>query len=243
MAVPSRIRARQAAAGATVAVALVLLAVGATYRLMNARDFQICGHLVNQVFTSQKVAALTFDDGPGQETAKIMAILREKQVRATFFVIGSELHRRSEDGRALVAAGHELGNHTWDHRRMVFVSPATVADQVTRTDAEIRAAGHTGPIYFRPPNGKKLVALPCYLAQHDRTTITWNVEPDSGKRPTAQQLVDEVIERIQPGSIVLLHPWNAQGSETRAAIPLLIDQLHARGYELVTINDLLTTTR
>lgn len=146
---------------AVVLLVLVSTAFG-LFQVSKSRTFQFAGELVDRVETDRKVVALTFDDGPGDRTPEVVRTLHELDVPATFFVVGSALHDNPGFGRRLVEAGHELGNHTYSHQRMLMVSAEFVAQEVERTDAEIRAAGHTGPIHFRPPNGKKLFALPNY---------------------------------------------------------------------------------
>ncbi|MEO3868462.1 polysaccharide deacetylase family protein [Nonomuraea sp. B12E4] len=222
---------------------LVVLLLGAMglYQLMNARTFQLAGELTDRVATNEKVVALTFDDGPDEHTPEIIDILAEHRVRATFFVIGSHVEARPQDAQALVAAGHQLANHTYTHRRMVFVSPATVASEVERTDAAIRMAGQRGEILFRPPTGKKLLVLPLYLADTHRHTVMWDVEPDSGNIPTASEIVSAVREEARPGSIILLHPWYASGRNTREAIEALITGLRDQGYRFVTVSELLAS--
>ncbi|MFI7611391.1 polysaccharide deacetylase family protein [Nonomuraea terrae] len=221
--------------------AVLALVLGTTglYQLMNARSFQLAGELTHRVPTAEKVVALTFDDGPGEQTGEIIATLAEQRVRATFYVNGAQVAARPQDARALVAAGHELGNHTYSHRRMVFVGPSTVAEEVERTDVAIRSAGQRGDITFRPPTGKKLLALPLYLARTQRHTVMWDVEPDSGTTPTAAEIVAAVRERTRPGSIILLHPWFGGGANTRAALPGLVAGLREQGYRFVTVSELL----
>nr|WP_236714632.1 polysaccharide deacetylase family protein [Nonomuraea pusilla] len=219
---------------------VLLLAVLGAYRLVNARTFQLAGQLTARVETAEKVVALTFDDGPDGHTGEIVDVLARQGVRATFFVVGAQLRDRPDDGRALVAAGHELANHTYTHRRMIFVTPGTVAEEVERTDALIRAAGQRGEIYFRPPTGKKLLALPLYLARHHRHTVMWDVEPDSGRTPSPDRLVAEVRAQVRPGSVILLHPWYGTGANTRAALPALVAGLRADGYRFVTVSELLS---
>lgn len=221
-------------------LAVLLLAVTGVYRLMNARTFQLAGQLTHRVETGEKVVALTFDDGPDDHTREIIDILAEQRVRATFFVVGSEVEARPRDAEALVAAGHQLANHTYTHRRMIFVSPATVTEEIERTDAAIRRAGQRGDILFRPPTGKKLLILPLYLAQNRRHTIMWDVEPDSGRTPTAAEIVTTVREQVRPGSIILLHPWYASGANTREAIRGIVSGLRDQGYRFVTVSELLT---
>jgi peptidoglycan-N-acetylglucosamine deacetylase len=236
-----RIRVRTWVMACLVTV-LVLAGSGfALMRLANARTFQVCGGLTSRVETSSKTVALTFDDGPNPVgTQPMLDVLAAKQVRATFFLTGRELEEHPELGRAIAAAGHEIGNHSYSHERMVFVTPGYVADEVERTDAEIRKTGYPGEITFRPPNGKKLVALPCYLSAHNRRTITWDIEPNSYPEVdrSAPAIAGHVIDRVRPGSIILLHGMYAGRERTREAIGPLIDQLRQRGYRFVPVSDL-----
>ncbi|WP_036528761.1 polysaccharide deacetylase family protein [Nocardia sp. CNY236] len=225
--------------GVPVLVIVVLIATG-LYYLMNARTFQLAGHVVHRVDTDAKVVALTLDDGPTDRTPEVLRVLAEAQVPATFYLNGADLADRPEHGRSIAEAGHEIGNHTYSHRRMVFVTPGTVADEIETTDAEIGKTGYTGPITFRPPYGKKLWTLPRYLADHERVTAMWDVEPDSGKPGvTADDIVAETVDRVRPGSIVLLHVMHGSGASLEA-IPRIVAELRSAGYEFVTMSDLMT---
>ena len=119
------------------------------------------------------------------------------------------------------------------------MTPSWVADEVEATDALIRASGYTGDIHFRPPNGKKLFALPHYLDEHHRTTITWDVEPDSASSPDAATVVRTTVDQVRPGSIVLLHAMYPAREQTRQAIGPVVDGLKQRGYRFVTVSQLL----
>ena len=230
-------------AAAVVVVAIVFVAGAAGLRqVARSRTFQLFGELVSHVDTRDSVVALTFDDGPVARVADtLMAALRARGVHATFFVIGQDLAAAPDVGRALVAEGHELGNHTYTHPRMVMVSPSTVRREIEDTDALIRAAGERGPIRFRPPFGYKLFALPLFLARTDRTSVTWDVEPDSypAVAATPEGIVSHVLGKVRPGSIILLHPWYRSRATSLAAVPLLVDSLHARGYRVTTVGDLI----
>jgi len=227
------------------AAALALAALAgafALWRVSNSRTFQTFGVIVPRVETSRKVVALTFDDGPVRgRTQEVLALLREKNVRATFFVIGGELEQNMAEGRAIVAAGHELGNHSYSHQRMLLVSPSFVRQEVERTDELIRRAGYAGEIHFRPPYGKKLFALPFYLWRHDRKTITWDVEPNSYPEVDrdSARIVAYVREHARPGSIILLHVMYTGREESLKAVPAVIDALAAEGYGFVTVSELL----
>ncbi|MFQ6393682.1 polysaccharide deacetylase family protein [Nocardia sp. KC 131] len=226
--------------GALTLVVVVVLAIGG-YFLMNSRTYQLAGRLVDRVDTTEKVVALTLDDGPTARTPDVLKVLAEAAVPATFYLVGSDLAANPEQGKAIAEAGHEIGNHTYTHRRMVLVSSGTVRDELERTDAEIAKTGYQGPITFRPPYGKKLWSLPEYLSDHDRTTVTWDVEPDSGKAASTDDIVAETIREVRPGSIVLLHVMHEYGATALAAIPRIVSELRSAGYRFVTVSDLLTS--
>ncbi len=240
---PSNRRARRWTVAGLVVLVLLPLALVGLSALVNARTFQLFGGLTSRVETTDKVVALTFDDGPDPAgTQPMLDLLKSKNVRGTFYLTGRELAEHPDLGRAIARAGHEIGNHSYSHRRLVFVSPGKIADEVERTDALIRATGYTGEITFRPPNGKKLLALPHYLDKHNRRTVMWDVEPDSGNdRASADELVRQTVDQVRPGSIVLLHGMYPGRANTRAALGPIIDRLRERGYRFATVSELLVT--
>jgi peptidoglycan/xylan/chitin deacetylase (PgdA/CDA1 family) len=220
-------------------LAFVLAAFCGAFAYSKSTTSQLFGVIVPRVETSQKVVALTFDDGPTAYAAdEILHDLGD--VKATFFVMGAELQHDPSVAPRLIAAGHELGNHTWHHDRMLLKSPSYIASEIESTDALIRAAGCRGPIYFRAPFGKKLVGLPWYLWRHHRTHITWDLAPDSDRQDhTTDGIVADVLQHTRPGSIILLHPWYHGREASRAAIAPIIAGLRARGYQFVTVEELL----
>ncbi|PWK77502.1 peptidoglycan/xylan/chitin deacetylase (PgdA/CDA1 family) [Lentzea atacamensis] len=223
-----------------ISLVVVLTAVVVLWNVSSSRTFQFFGELVDRVETNEKVVALTFDDGPDPAGAQyVLDALAAEQVQATFFLMGRDLAKYPDLGRKIAAAGHEIGNHTYNHQRMVGVLPSTVVKEVEDTDAEIRKTGYQGDIHFRPPNGKKLFALPHYLSEHNRKTIMWDVEPDSAGTPTAQQIERETLDRTKPGSIILLHPMYVTRNDTRQALKPIIAKLKERGFRFVTVSALL----
>jgi len=212
------------------------------YRLVNARTFQVFGALVASVPRTDKVIALTIDDGPTPEgTAALLALLAEGQVRATFFVNGEFMRRYPEAGRRIVQAGHQLGNHGDTHTRLIFRSQAFIRREIEATDDAIRAAGYQGRIVFRPPHGKKLLGLPWFLRATGRLTVMWNLEPDSasGVPQTPEGQAAYVSSRATPGSILLVHAMFDASGDKRRALDLMIRALAAAGYRFVTIDELL----
>ena len=225
-----------------VLLAVVLLVLGGLYQLSRARTFQLFGDLVARVETELPVVALTFDDGPTlARTDEVIAMLAALDVRATFYLNGAPAAAHPEQAAALVAAGHDLGNHAWHHDRMVLMTPARVRAEIAQTDAALRAAGYEGEITFRPPYGKKLFVLPWVLSEMGRTTVMWDVEPESAvaEDAGAQQIAEYVIERARPGSIILLHVMFDHAEASRQAVPLIVEGLRDRGLRFVTVAELL----
>jgi len=220
-------------------MAAVLLAAGyATLQVSKSRSFQFFGDIVQRAETEEKVVALTFDDAPTDRTESVLEILDELDVKATFFVIGEALKQNPQIGRRIVEDGHELGNHSYSHQRMVFKTPSFISAEIEKTDVLIRMAGHRGTVFFRPPNGKKLLLLPWYLGRHGRTTIMWDVEPETylSTDASANEIARYAVNSTRPGSIILLHPLASSAVESRKAIPTIVGTLRRRGYRFVTIS-------
>lgn len=242
---PRGVASRAGRVALALLVAVVLTAFGA-YRVMSSRSYQTLGTLVPRVATSAKVVALTFDDGPSLAyDAQVLAALHRYHARATFYVVGSRAERDPAALRTLVAAGMEIGDHTWPHRRLVFVSESAVAQQIEPTDRVIRAAGYRGPVTVRPPNCKKLVAAPYYLWRHKRTTVTWDLEPDSigGIAGDPVAMLEYVTAHVRPGSIILMHAEDPSRAVSRRALPLILRRLSAEGYRFVTVTQLMAAAQ
>lgn len=214
-----------------------LLLFYGTYQLATSRDFQLFGGLTSQVETNKKVVALTFDDGPTENVNEILPLLDKYNVKATFFLIGQDIEKYPEGAEQIAAAGHQIGNHTYSHKRMVFKTPSFIKEELEKTDHLIREAGYEGDIDFRPPYGKKLVGLPYYLKRHNKESITWNLEPDS-YYSTAADKVKYVDKNVKPGSIILVHPMYEESEQALQTIEGIIQSLQEKGYTFVTVDEL-----
>jgi peptidoglycan/xylan/chitin deacetylase (PgdA/CDA1 family) len=224
---------------AALGVLVVTLLLGwGGWKLSGSRSHQLFGEMLTQVQVEDSIVALTFDDGPGAVyTDTVLAMLDEFDASATFFMVGRALEARPEVAARVVAAGHELGNHSWSHARMVLKSPGFVRREIEETDARIREAGQEGEIFFRPPYGKRLVVLPWYLARAGRPAVLWDLEPDTWFT-AADDMVEHVLDRVRPGSIILLHVELEARREGRRALRQLVPALQARGYRFVTLSEL-----
>ena len=215
---------------------ICLILAFALKTISNSLTFQFYGNIHNRVSTSDKVIALTFDDEPNAMTDQILAVLEARNVKATFFVIGSQLEKDLPAGKKILAGGHELGNHSYSHTDLTFKSLDYIRHEIEKTDSLIRQTGFKGDILFRPPFGKKLISLPWYLKQHNRKTITWDVAaPASGKSPA--QVVNHLIESSKPGSIILFH--SLDGNTSPQIISKVIADLQKKGYEFKTVSELM----
>ena len=230
---------------AAMLVFLLVLAFG-LWEVSKSRTFQFFGTLTARVETDEKIVALTFDDGPTpQFTGEILGVLAGQNVKATFFLIGSDLEKNPEEGGKIVSAGHEIGNHSYSHTRMVLVTPSFVREEIMKTDSLIRAAGYEKTAHFRPPYGKKLFALPFYLSQTERRTITWDVEPESFAEiaKSSEAIARHVLDNTKNGSIILLHVmYDSQKKSLRAVKPI-IEGLKQKGFRFVTVSELIERRR
>ncbi len=219
---------------------LAALLAGVLWQVSRAREFQVFGEIVTRGDGAEMVVALTFDDGPtAAHTGALLEGLGD--ARATFFLVGQDIVAHPEAAEAIVGAGHEIGNHSWDHPRMVLMSASAVRAQIEDTDAAIRALGYQGPIPFRPPFGKKLFVLPWVLSQMARPSVMWSMEPDMvlGAGMTAEALTEYVVEGAEAGDIILLHGMFSGNAATREALPEIVEGLAARGFGFVTVSEIL----
>ena len=224
---------------AGVAIVAVLALLVGLNSLSKAPCLQLVGDLTCRVETDDKIVALTFDDGPTPRgVAAVLPILDRYDARATFFLIGEDLKRHPQAARQIVAAGHELGNHTYSHQRNVGRSRAFYREELGKTRQLLRAVGSDSDL-FRPPYGRKLVGLPLEVERAGLKTITWDVADRAEEFPEPADYARDIVERARPGSIILIHPMYRGNATAREALPMNLAQLRDRGYDIVTVSELL----
>ena len=188
------------------------------------------------VAPGNKVFALTFDDGPWPVyTRKILAILKENNVKATFFMVGHEVHARPDVARAVRDDGHAIGNHSWDHPSR----PKDPVMQVMRTDAEIKKDLGFRPTFFRPPYGIMKNGMAAQAAKLHDPILLWSADSADWKRPGADHIIQMIVGQARPGGISLMHDGGGDRSQDVEALPVIISELRAKGYRFVTIPELL----
>jgi peptidoglycan/xylan/chitin deacetylase (PgdA/CDA1 family) len=183
--------------------------------------------------------ALTFDDGPGPYTPKIVDILTRLHVPATFFVVGRELRYFGLYLPRELAHGFVIGDHTQDHVPLGLIEPAAQRSQLLEQAAGIARWGAPFPHLFRPPYGSYSAATLGIAKQLGMLTVLWTIDTKDFARPGVKVIVANVLSGVRPGAIVLLHDAGGERSQTIAALPLIIRRLQKRGYQLVTVPRLL----
>ena len=190
--------------------------------------------------TGEKVIALTFDDGPHPSyTDRILDVLEQEGVKATFFVIGENVAAYPEVTRRVFGAGHEIGNHTYTHPLGGKAQLAELEAEIRKTDALLEKLGCPTVRLFRPPQGKYPAGLASCLQQSGKLTVLWNIDTRDWDKRTEAQIINEVETKVHGGDIVLFHDFVGGESATIPAIKKLIPALKERGYRFVTVSELL----
>lgn len=186
--------------------------------------------------SGRKRVALTFDDGPNERTSILLDVLAKLETRATFFLVGFRAEAQPELVRAIHTGGHDIESHSYTHPNLTTLSTYEIEQQLCKTNAIIRSITGKSPRLFRPPGGNFNGAVRKAAAKHGLSSIFWtlNCGPYEGGDP--QTLADYVTRNIRDGAIVLMH--NGEPSAV-GALPYIITELGAQGYELVTVSDLL----
>jgi peptidoglycan/xylan/chitin deacetylase (PgdA/CDA1 family) len=204
------------------------------------------GHTVWNVPTSRRVVALTFDDGPNSRcTPRILEILRQEHVHATFFLIGSNVRREPEVAAAIVRDGNVVGNHSDSHPYgFAWRSTSFLSAELAGAEKSVEAATGVYPRFFRPPNGLRSPWLMQTLKRDSLTAITWDDAAGDWDPMAPDEIVRRTVARAHPGSIILLHDgMNLQlhpdQTQTVEALPGIIRELRSQGYEFVTVPELL----
>ena len=182
--------------------------------------------------------AMTFDDGPHpQNTPRLLDMLAHFNIKATFYVIGRNVDRYPHIARRIVAEGHEIGNHTYTHRKLTSLSASEVRKEMQRTQDAIARATGVKPRTMRPPYGAlrndQRVAV---MREFGYPTILWSVDPRDWQRPGPAVVTSRIIAGTQNGAIILAHDLHAP---TVSAMPKTFDGLLSRGYKFVTTSQLL----
>jgi peptidoglycan/xylan/chitin deacetylase (PgdA/CDA1 family) len=192
---------------------------------------------------TRRVIALTFDDGPWYDTPQFLDLLEREHVVATFFEIGDQIAQYGQGGaieRRMLRDGDMIGDHTWNYGGNVAAGGEDAVIQIREAAAAIRrATGGFQPCLFRAPGGNVTPALLRTARSLGFTTIQWDVDPRDWALPGVGEIESNVIDNAHSGAIVIMHDGGGNRSETLAALPRIIGALRRRGYDFVTVTQLL----
>jgi len=196
-------------------------------------------------FSDRRVVALTFDDGPTEPwTSRVLDILKERGIRATFFVVGDHARQNPELVKRARDEGHAVGCHTQTHRILTFMRPAERISEIESGAKAVEGILGERPSYVRLPHGFKFPGMRGILKKEGLTAIPWTKGVWDTDMPPAGELVRRVKEDMKPFEVLLLHDGITGGDEdaTRQslveALPRIIDEYRRGGYEFMTVADL-----
>lgn len=186
--------------------------------------------------------AITFDDGPNPETTpRLLKMLAQRGIKATFFVLGSRATASPEIIKQMVAEGHEVANHSWDHPQLPKIPLAAADRQIGDTNAAIERITGKSPLYVRPPYGAMTPALRAHLRdKFGSTFVYWSVDPLDWKDRNPQLIHDRIVSNVHSGAIILVHDIHPT---TVDAMPRTFDDLLAKGYKFVTVSQLIAMNK
>lgn len=191
--------------------------------------------VVNSVRSSLPVS-LTFDDGPNPTfTPQVIDVLARYGVTATFFVLGSAVEQYPDLARRIVAEGHRLANHSWDHADLTTLDPAALDEEIDRTTAAITSVTGTTPQCLRAPFGRTNDAVRAAARARGLALSKWSKDTRDYERPGAQSIIGRALEGSVPGGVILFHDSGPDMSQTVAALPAIIEAIQARGLRIAPI--------
>jgi len=212
---------------------------------------------IDQIGAAKNKIVLSFDDGPDRQwTPKILDVLKQKKVPGIFFVIGEQANQAPDLLKREYNEGHEIGNHTFTHPKFDQIGRTEVQWQLNLTQRLIESTLGVKSLLFRPPYGidhqpeyaEEVAQLP-YPQELGYIIVGQKIDPDDWrmtddqKQRPAQEIADDVLRQAKNGNIVLLHDGGGEREQTVKALPLIIDELRSRGYEFVSVADLVGKKR
>jgi peptidoglycan/xylan/chitin deacetylase (PgdA/CDA1 family) len=198
-----------------------------------------------RVATDEPKIALTFDDGPrALSTLLILDVLRSFDVPATFFLVGKNIESHIPVARDIARAGHEIGNHTYSHSNLSLLTNKQIRDEINRTDELLRNIPGVEPRLLRPPFGLFTKRVLDIVERLGYKTVVGDVYPRDPHHPGKKKIVERVLDRTEPGSIIILHDGgntrNVDRSQTVEALKEIIPQLKSKGFIFVRLAQLLS---
>ena len=217
-------------------VALSLLFLSRLLLLYPAAELKV----YRSVESDKKQIALTFDDGPHPTlTPRILEILAKYNVPATFFMVGQNVRNYPNTARAVIEAGHEVGNHTFTHPHLAGLNEHAIMDEIGKCEDALEELCEYRPHLLRTPQGALTPSLEHCLLDDDYILVLWSLDTRDWEKKSTADVTRAVLDRVQPGDIILMHDFIGHNSKTPEALEKIIPALLSQGYEFVTVSALL----
>lgn len=229
-------------AGFTAGAMLGGVSAAAVYGSVS-RTSQLFGPSVHRGHSGRRSIALTFDDGPTEGTLALLDYLESERAMATFFQCGMNVRRFPHIAGRVVAAGHELGNHTFSHPRLTFRSPEFIDQEISEAQKIIQSETGIAPMLFRPPYGFRWPGMRSVQQKLSLLGVMWTVMGYDW-RWSSTRIADYVLARSFPGGIICLHDGrgvhaNPDISQTLHAVRKIVPVLKDLGYKFEVVSDIL----
>jgi peptidoglycan-N-acetylglucosamine deacetylase len=197
--------------------------------------------MINEIHTSKRVVAITFDDGPNSAyTPQILDIFSKAKGKATFFMIGEQMINHPEVVKQVVDQGHEIGNHTFTHPKLSQLSIEDCREEIDQTEKLIEEMTGQRPVVFRPPYLDYNQDTVSIVQQKGYSMIgALNLEAQDWEQPGVEHIFEKSREVVKNGSILIFHDGFGDRSQTIEAVRKLVSELKAQNYHLVTVSELL----
>lgn len=226
------------------AIALIFIANPAAMAAPSKANADAKPHAIYKVDTNKKLVALTFDISWGNKVPNpVLDVLEKQQVKkATFFLSGPWTMRHQEIAKRIKSMGYEIGSHGNLHKDFSAYSDAWIRNQVTLSQRAIKQVTGVNTTLIRTPNGDINPRVIRCLNQMGYTVIQWNTDSLDWKNPGTQNIVNRVTKRVVPGDIILMHASDSS-KQIVEALPQIISQLRAQGYQFVSVSELLANAK
>lgn len=198
------------------------------------------GHVYCRNSAKSGKIALTFDDGPHPRyTEEILNILEEYGIRATFFIIGINAETYPEHLKMIVNSGCEVGNHTYSHARINKMDRVAIQREITQCEETVLRLTGARPCLFRPPEGVMSDALGAVVKEMQYNIVLWSIDTLDWAMNPSEVICQTVTEHLKGGDIILMHDYVSGGNTTCKALKKMIPLLLSKGYEFVTVSELI----
>jgi len=194
-------------------------------------------------YKGRKLVALTFDDGPdGKYTAQILDVLRDYNVKATFFLVGQQVNKYPEVAQRIVEEGHSIGNHSWSHKDLTKLSSKARDEEIDKTQQAILKATGVTPQLMRAPYGALSDSVLKSVREYNMKHVFWTVDTRDWAGTSVSEMYKNVLTHTRQGGVILMHSFGGRKhaiEHTIKLLPSIIEDLGAKGYEFATVDELI----